>query len=278
MGRSLRRLGCLSALFAATNLATSDQVFAATPLLPSSTAACRLITLATPSLGNHAAVNRAAAQVSRNDRADLTFEVRPSPDGTFTVQAGGTELSVRKTVDESGSWTLEIQTRNDKVVLSVGPQGLNLVRGKKSIAFSLDTATEEQLTDARRLLADSKAVVLFRAASAALEASEDDSGPATSVLIADAIVGALTGDVGAPRRIARHLARHSLSRVRRVGMGTDCYAVWEGRVMSAWSDYTSCIYDFMPWAPLQILCAARWSLMVESYWWTFIACSSLPFK
>ena len=61
-------------------------------------------------------------------------------------------------------------------------------------------------------------------------------------------------------------------------MSTDCYGVWEQRVMTAWMDYMGCVIDVNPWAPLQLMCAARWSLQVESYWWTFIACSSLPFK
>ena len=50
------------------------------------------------------------------------------------------------------------------------------------------------------------------------------------------------------------------------------------RVMTAWMDYMGCVIDVSPWAPLQLMCAARWSLQVESYWWSFIACSSLPFK
>ena len=176
------------------------------------------------------------------------------------------------------AWTLELHARNDNVVLSVAEHDVAIRRGGKSLSFALDTATEDNLADVRRLFADSRAVLLFRAASAAIEASEDDSAPSAAVLIADSLVGAFTGDVGAPRRIARHLARHSLSRIRRVGAANDCYGDWEGRVMTAWMDYMGCVIDVSPWAPLQLMCAARWSLQVESYWWTFIACSSLPFK
>ncbi len=280
MGTVPRRLGCLSAFVGAIVMPPCSRVFAAVPMpapaLLSMPAACS-VSAPTSFRPNSSAVATRAAQVTRNDRADLTFEVRPVSTGALLVQAVGGELVIRKTVEQSGSWTLELQARNDRVAVSVAEQAIRIMRGRKSISLTLETATDEQLTDVRRMLADSRAVALFRAAGAAIEASEDDAGPALAMLMADSLVGALTGDVGAPRRIARHLARHALSRARRIGMAGNCYAFWEAHVMAAWTDYVACLSEVSPWAPLQLLCAARWSLMVESYWWQFLTCASFPF-
>lgn len=277
-----RRWCCLSVVIGAIGLVPCGRVFAAAAeaVSPPSTAllaVCRPGGAMLPATSTRAAHARRVAQVTRNDRADLTFELRPAPDGAVAVGAGGGELTIRKTVLPGGSWTLELLARNDRVTVSVAEHAVNVSRDKKSITVSLGSTGDDRLLAVRRLLADSRAVALFRGASAAIEASEDDAPASASVLMADALVGFLTGDVGAPRRIARHLARHALSREQRIGMATDCYAVWEQRVMAAWTEYTSCIMDVNPWAMLQIMCAARWSLMVEAYWWAFIACSSIPF-
>ena len=277
-----RRWYCLPGVIAAIGLMPCERAFgaAAVPVLAATNlplTACRPGAGPLPGNNPRAVAPRAVVQVTRNDRADLTFEVRPAPSGALAIHAAGGELTVRKTVLQGGSWTLELQARNDRVSVSVSEQVINVLRDKTSVAVQLGAPSDERLLAVRRLLADSGAVTLFRGASAAIEASEDDAPASVAVLMADAVVGLLTGDVGAPRRIARHVARHTLSRERRIGMGTDCYAVWEQRVMAAWTDYTNCIMEVNPWAMLQIACAARWSLMVESYWWAFIACSSIPF-
>lgn len=280
MRTELRDLARLSAAIVAIVLAPNVNVLAAPILAPSVAAfpaACRAGGPPSFDLVGGAVRARPVVQVTRNEPADLTFEVRPSPNGALVVQATGGDFAMRKTVQQGGGWTLELQSRSDSVVINVAEHDFSVRRGQKSVSVALATATEENLFEVRRLLADSRAVALFRAASAAIEASEDDSAPSAAVLMSDSLVGALTGDVGAPRRIARHLARHVLAKTRRVGMGADCYGVWEQRVMTSWMDYMGCVMDVSPWAMLQIMCAARWSLQVESYWWTFIACSSLPF-
>jgi hypothetical protein len=115
-------------------------------------------------------------------------------------------------------------------------------------------------------------VRLTRVAAAALQEAEDDSAAAVSLLMGDALVGVLTGDEGAPVRLARHLSRHARGLVHRVAT-TDCYMQWERRVLKASYEWESCARSFSVWNPTRNLCALRWSLQVESYWFTFLSCT-----
>ena len=135
------------------------------------------------------------------------------------------------------------------------------------------TASDEDLDKVRRLLADSRAARLVRVAAAAVQDSEDNSASSAALLIGDALVGMLTGDAGAPGRVARHLARHARSRVRPVSLQIDCYNTWERRVFRASYEWEECARDFSVWNPTRHLCAMRWILQVESYWFSFMTCS-----
>jgi hypothetical protein len=59
-------------------------------------------------------------------------------------------------------------------------------------------------------------------------------------------------------------------------MQVDCYTIWEGRVLDAYYELEACERDFSVWDPTRHLCAARWLLQAESYWFSFLACSGLP--
>ena len=99
-----------------------------------------------------------------------------------------------------------------------------------------------------------------------------------ATMLASAVAGLLTGDVGAPRRIAQFMARRGLSKVRRAGMAIDCYTLMEIRFTDAWTDYVGCVASvlsgFTYW---QDLCAYRWVLQSESYWFNFISCTGFNF-
>src|SRR3954470_5649502 len=51
-----------------------------------------------------------AAQVTRSDKADVTFEVRPASGGAIEVSGRSGELQVKKTVQSSGDSVLELST------------------------------------------------------------------------------------------------------------------------------------------------------------------------
>jgi hypothetical protein len=227
-----------------------------------------------PALQKSAASPRSvrAAQVTRNERADVTFEVRPSPDGGVELSAESGALHVRKTVQSTGEFVLELSTGTDKVTIAMTGQGTIVSRGKTSVEQRRSGGTTDAADRIRRLLADSKSVVQFRGVAAALLDAEDRSPAAIAFIVADAVVGLMTGDVGAPRRAAKFLA-HSDGRQRPVAMAIDCFYLMEQRMVEAWTDYLSCWGSVWPSAFYQELCAARWVIQVESYWFGFISCS-----
>ena len=79
-----------------------------------------------------------------------------------------------------------------------------------------------------------------------------------------------------------------LARVQETGlvwglMGEDGWAAcesgeYEGEVVASWDDFSQCVDD-VKWFPgLQEVCAFTWLLRVESAWFRFIGCSSIPLK
>jgi hypothetical protein len=214
-----------------------------------------------------------AAQVTRNDRADITFEIRPASAGGVEVRGRRGDLLMKKTVQPTGDSVLELADGHETVTVAISAQGTRVTR--KGTTVMLGRATPDDAAEARvrRLLAESSVVVRFRAATAALLEANDVTAPAVAMLIADATVGMLTGDVGAPRRIAEHLARRGRSSVRQAGMALDCYTVMEQRMVEAYDDFGSCYYSTAYNSFYQSLCSWRWTLQVESYWFSFISCT-----
>lgn len=216
---------------------------------------------------------RPAAQVTRNDRADVTFEIRPASAGGVEVRARRGDLHMKKTVQSTGDSLLELADGHETVTVAVSAQGTRVSRNGATAMLGRATPDEAAETRVRRLLAESSVVVRFRAATAALLEANDVTAPVVAMLIADATVGMLTGDVGAPRRTAEHLARRGRSRVRPAGMALDCYSVMEQRMVEAYYDFGSCWYSTAYNSFYQSLCSWRWTLQVESYWFSFISCT-----
>lgn len=219
------------------------------------------------------AAARPAAQVTRNDRADVTFEIRPASAGGVEVRARRGDLLITKTVQPTGDSVLELGDGHETVTVAVSAQGTRVTRNGATAMLGRTTPDNGAEARVRRLLAESSVVVRFRAAAAALLEANDASAPAVALLIADATVGMLTGDVGAPRRMAEHLARRGRSRVRPAGMALDCYTVMEQRMVEAYDDFGSCWYSTAYNSFYQSLCSWRWTLQVESYWFSFISCT-----
>jgi hypothetical protein len=220
---------------------------------------------------------RTAAQVSRNDRANVTFEVRPAADGAIEVSGRSGGLEVKKTVHSSGDFVLELASGADRVTIAMNSQGMSIDRGGQTVDLPRNATNSERADAARRLLADSEALIRFRAVNATLIDANDRSPASLAFITSDALVGLLTGDVGAPRRIAQFLAQRGLSKVRNAAMAIDCFTTMETRMMEAWTDYQGCIVSTLGWSIYQDMCAWRWVVQVESYWFSFIACSGFNF-
>jgi hypothetical protein len=219
-----------------------------------------------------AAAPRPAAQVRHLDRAEITFHASLTQDGAVQVEGRGAEFVFRKKSRPNGHFTLDLEGPDDKVGISLAEDSATITRGRRRVTLLLRALSERDLDEARVLLAGSSAVRLARVAAAAVQDSEDDSAAAVSLLISDALVGMLSGDAGAPGRIARHLARHGRAGIRRAAT-TDCYGDWERKVLAASYEWESCASAFSVWNPIRNVCAFRWTLQVESYWFSFLSCT-----
>ena len=217
-----------------------------------------------------------AAQVHTVEGAEITLSTGTTLDGGVQVEGRGADLAFRKKVTHDGAFSLELEAPHDKVAVAFDEHTILVTRDRNTVKVGLAVGLEQDLEKVRRMLADSQAVRLFRTGATAILESNDDSSSAASVLMADALVGVLTGDEGAPGRIARHLSRHARSRVRPAAMQMDCYSVWETSVLIASYEWEECEHRFSIWDPTRHLCAFRWLLQVESYWFAFIACSGFP--
>jgi len=218
-------------------------------------------------------VARPASQVTVNERANITFELRLTESGAVEVSGRTPGLQIRKTVQSSGDFVLELTHGTDIVTVSGGAQGLAVSRGTSRVELPRANVEEAQVHRARRLLADSKAVPAFRGIAAALIEADDRSPSSLALIMADATLGMLTGDVGASRRVAQFLARPGLAKVRRASMAIGCFDLMESRLVDAWNDLFACSISVYPNGFYLDLCSIRWALQVESYWFSFLSCT-----
>jgi hypothetical protein len=217
----------------------------------------------------------AQARPSRPGDRDVVFSGTTTTDGAIVVEGRGGDLAFSKKVHQDGSFTLDIEAPHDKVTVGFSAHAVTIRRGRKSVTLAIGEGREEDLDKARRLVADSRAVRLLRTAAAAAVDRGDDGAASVALVAGDALVGFLSGDIGAPGRAAKHIARRGRGRVRTVSQQQDCYRLWEQNVVIASYDWEACANDFSVWNPIRNLCALRWLIQVESYWFSFIACSGL---
>jgi hypothetical protein len=219
--------------------------------------------------------SKPAAQVSRNDKVDATFEVRQRDDGRAEVVGKSGDLQISKIVTSDGSFVLDLAASDDHVSIAASGQGTTITRNGARVSLPRSNPSDARSENGRRLLAGSKALLQFRRIGAGLVDAEDRSGPALAIVIADAAVGQLTGDVGAVRRAARYLAHSPAANTRPVALRPECFQTMESDMMFALNDYASCLGSV--WGNLlwEDLCAWRWLVEVESMWFTFIGCSGL---
>jgi hypothetical protein len=214
---------------------------------------------------------RAAGQARHVPRANLTFDASTTLDGRVQIDASGGDFGLRKKVERTGRYTLEIATARDRVVFEVTETDVTIARGGDRIIVTPDPL-DADADGVRRLLADSAAVRRLRTAGAAFEAAEDDSPAAAAILLSDALVGALTGDVGAPHRVARLLSKRARALVRpAAGRPPSCYYQWEQTMLWAWMDFEECaiLWNYGGW------CSVRWTMQAESAWFALLSCSGL---
>lgn len=244
------------------------------PPVPLAACAPGGIAAATSQAIRSGAAARPAGQVRHYQRPNLTFSASTTIEGEVQIEASGNDFGLRKKVQSSGAYTLDLEAGRDKVTLRVTETEITIDRGGQIIIVAPDSP-QAVADSVRRMLADSGAVRRLREAGAMFEADEDDSPAAAALLLSDAVVGALTGDVGAPRRVARLLSKRARSLARSAGQRPpSCYYQWEQTMMWVWMDFEECtvLWNYGSW------CYARWTLQSESAWFSFLSCSGLGLR
>jgi hypothetical protein len=207
--------------------------------------------------------------------ANLGMYVSRTAGGAIQLDGRTGELTFTKIVSADGTFTLDLTTGTDSVSLAYAGHTISVSRnGRRAVIGADDESGRERVAG---LLAGSRAVGLLRAASAAVQESDDTSVGGAAVLTADALVGSLTGDIGAPARIARHLARKSLTGLRRVEVSEEsCYRNYERNVTEYYAEAEECIME--AWLPTtRYACSFVWLIQIESEWFHLWACVGFNF-
>ena len=215
----------------------------------------------------------AASQVTRHERILTTFSVRRGDDGAAEMLAQRGDFEVRKRVQPSGEVVLDLSLGRDRVHVEMLATQTVVQRAGTRIVVDRASATDTEMAQVARMLAESNAVRRFRWLADQVMRIEDDSAGAIALLTSDAVVGALSGDAGAPRRVALHLSRRGRARQRPVRLAPSCYDQMETRMVDAWNDFEACVQSTEDSPFYQQLCSWRWLLMVESHWFTFVTCT-----
>jgi hypothetical protein len=218
-----------------------------------------------------------AEVVDAGSGAELKLVARAG--GALQASLSSMELDVSKTIHANGDFHVRIATQQDLLVLVRTGYRLRVTRGGQTAALSLDRTDEDGLDLVQMVMAGSRAARAFRRAHRQLAQDSRDSAPGVFLDNLDILLGLLQGELSVVDRRAPP-RRGERWRVSRVACGAEptCYSEYETEVVLAWDDFAQCCDD-VKWYPLlQEACAFTWLLRVESAWFRFIGCSSIPLK
>jgi hypothetical protein len=235
--------------------------------------ACVVGTASTPAAGKPAA----ASQGEDGSGIVAQISLGLTPDGSAFFHAVSGDLDVTKRVSRAGTYALRLARGQDAVEIRADRAAVTVSRGGQSVQVDLATAGEDDLAAVRLLLAGSRSVRGLRVLAAAMGSGATRSPGALAVLLADAMVGVLDGDVGAVLRLAERIGSRGPA-VRRVSAEQGCYERWEAEVIRAYDSYLECIVQHLGVTQWADACGLRWLLWVESAWFSFLACSGSPFR
>ena len=183
------------------------------------------------------------------------------------------DLRVRKFTARAGASVFEFRDGDDLVVFSVAQGNATVTRGGSTRPLGV----RETVGDVRQLLGGSPAMFRARMMLSRLERTSKLDAPEMSLLSVVAFATTLTGDTGAPLRLAdRFMAKHH-GIVRPIRFS--CWSSYSSEVNSSWNDYESCINEADQGSALFAYireqgCVATWVLRSESAWFEYLSCLS----
>ena len=219
-------------------------------------------------------------RLERSDVIDVAtgaqLRLTKRSNGALQTSLVWTDLEVRKVVQSNGDFSLRLAGRHDLVVMTRMAERLRVTRNGQTAVLLLSQSDEDGLDQVQQVLAGSRAMRAFRSLRRRLTPDSLASAPGVSIDLIDGLLGVIHGDPSVyDRRDPAASGRFSRVSFR---LGGSCYAEFESEVVAAWDDFAQCVDD-VKWFPgLQELCAMTWLLRVESSWFRFIGCSSIPLK
>ncbi len=221
-------------------------------------------------------------RVHQDARSGATFFFSSTADGAARMTVIGGELQIEKIVYADGRFRVALQAGDDLVSIAGMPGIVKVQRGKeRGRSLDVGRASEDEWLQTKVVLAGSRAVRLFRALADSLENGTLQTPAGTAVLMTDALLGLLDGDVGAVHRLGERLRAARQAKIRPAALGQAeflmCYYKFAWAADEALDTYYDCAKNYYNWDPRQLGCSFQWVLMAESAWWQFIGCSTFPF-
>ena len=198
-------------------------------------------------------------------------------DGSASFHAVSADLEVTKKVSRTGAYTLQLSRGDDAVEVRADRSAVSVNRGGRSVWIDLDAVSEEDLAAVRALLVGSRSVRALRSLAATLGSGPTRSPGVLAVVLADAVVGVLDGDLAAAGRLAERLGGRRTA-IRRVSSEEGCYERWEAEVIRAYDSYLGCVSVYLGLTQWHEACGLRWLLWAESAWFSFLMCSGSPLQ
>jgi len=223
-------------------------------------------------------------QVQHDARTNATFFFSSIGGGAVRMTVTAADLEVEKIVYPGGRSRIVLQAGSDRVSVTIGVGVVNVERrGAGRLQLDIGRATETEWLQAKALLAGSKAVGLLRALADNLDERSLKGAGGAAIVLSDALIGHLDGDVAAVGRLLSKMRASLKARIRPAALseeeeGGKCWHTYEVAVTHAADDYNACRRMFSWYDPRQAACAFVWSVQAEVAWAELLACSSIPLK
>ncbi len=224
-------------------------------------------------------------QVGHDARTNSTFALSLTREGAVRVTVKSGDLEVEKLVHADGHFRLTARGAGDSLSLEVEPDSVAVVRHGREVRLDPRRAMDDDWQQVTEMLAGSKAMRLLRNLAVNVESATLESPGGQAIIVGDAALGVLSGDVGAVSRVAgqmraAHQRRLRLSRVS-VAPQADflvCYTKYADAVTEAADQYGSCRAETWWFDFYGYLCSFEWLLKAESIWFQFLGCSAFPIR
>ncbi len=221
-------------------------------------------------------------QAQHDPRTNAAFFLSLTADQAVRMTATAQGLSIEKKVYRDGHFQIVLKAGEDVLTVATSRFAVDVTRGKRQMRVQVAEATENELLQLQTLLAGSRALRSFRTLASSLDPTTLETPAGSSIVLSDAFLGFLNGDVSAVARLRRNIQAAAQAKLRPVAFalagGNDCWEKYLQEVMLADKHYWECSNYYRWWDPRQEICGLGWVLETESAWFQFIACSAVPLR